>query len=1373
VYESRFAVTASIAALILGFAGPALAAGGAGGAACSGATPGGAGGTGFTGNAGGAGSLCFGNEGQIAGSGGGGGAAGGGAGGGGGGVFGGAGGNGGVNGNGAGAALITNTSALAGVAGANGGNGSGGFPQSGGGGGGAGGYGAIVTGSGINSNTSNIAGGAGGAGGTGQGGGTGGSGGDGGVGMQFTASGATLTNFGAITGGNGGAGGIGGFASGANGAGGAGIVGSGLTVVNGGTITGGLAGNGVTRANAITFTGGVNSLTLLSGYSITGNVVAASTADSLILGGSVNSSFAVSSIGAGQQYRNFGLFQKTGSSLWTLTGTTTALTPWSILGGTLNVSSDGALGAASGGLTLNGGALQYGAGFSSTRAVMLGAVGGTIDTNSFNGLLSGTLSGPGGLTKTGAGTLTLSGNNSFTGLTTINGGTLALGAGGSLFSSSGVNLAAAGAGFDISAAGNQQIQDLAGVSGSNLVLGSNTLTAGTVNSTSFAGVISGAGSFTKVGSGTLTLTGASTYGGGTMLAGGTLAVGNNSALGSGMLALGGGTVLQSAAAGLSLGNAITLPGAGTIDTQTNALTLSGAVSGAGSFTKIGSGTLTLTGANTYTGGTTLAGGTLAVGSNTALGSGGLALGGGTVLQSAAAGLSLGNAITLGGAGTIDTQSNTLTLSGAVSGAGSFTKTGAGTLILTGANTYSGGTMLAGGTLALGSSTALGSGGLALGGGTVLQSAADGISLGNAITLGGAGTIDTQANALTLTGVISGAGSFAKIGSGTLTLPGPNSYTGGTTIAAGIVAISNNSALGSGTLTLTGGTLQSGAASLNLAIPLAFGAGGGTIDTQANALTLGGMIAGSGAFTKIGSGTLILTGNGSAYTGTATLAAGTLTVGPDAAPNASLGGTLIVQSGATLTGNGSVGSLLNAGTVVPGGSIGVLSVNGNFSQGPGGTLRIEVSPTAASQLRVAGTAALGGTLALLFDPGVYNTQSYKLVTASSVSGTFATVTGVNPSGVPQVVLINPADVTLQLGGPATLNSTPGTIIIAPFNATIYTAVTSTLVIDGQQTNSILFDRLAGLADGLTTAGGAAPLRLAQGNIGALSDVAAALPGALGSQGAWFRAIGGFAMLNGSSTAPGFTGAAAGFLAGYDRAVAPNLWLGLAAGYLHSDISERSTSSGTVESGRVALYGAGLVGPSRLMATLGYAYDRTDTARGLTGVGTARQGHNGNEFTLAGQWSLPLAVPGIGGADASLTPRAGLQFLHLGEGGFSESGAGGFNLSSGGRDTDSLQPYIGVTLAQSFVTDGGIRITPEARLGYARELLSNARLITETTVSGANFFVAGVRPTRDIVTVGVGVTVEAMRDMRLYAAYDAILRTGNTAAHNFSAGARIRF
>jgi YVTN family beta-propeller protein/autotransporter-associated beta strand protein len=225
-----------------------------------------------------------------------------------------------------------------------------------------------------------------------------------------------------------------------------------------------------------------------------------------------------------------------------------------------------------------------------------------------------------------------------------------------------------------------------------------------------------------------------------------------------------GGTLQIAGANITSSLPVTLQSqGGTIDTNGNNATLSGTISGPGTLVKVGAGTLTLTGNNSYQGGTALNAGTLAVGSNTALGTVALTFADGTTLQAAGNGLSLANAMVLNGADTVDTQANALTLAGVLSGTGGLTKIGAGTLTLTGNNSYQGGTALNAGTLAVGSNTALGTGALTFADGTTLQAAGNGLSLANAMVLNGADTVDTQANALTLAGVLSGTGSLVKIG----------------------------------------------------------------------------------------------------------------------------------------------------------------------------------------------------------------------------------------------------------------------------------------------------------------------------------------------------------------------------------------------------------------------------------------------------------------------------------------------------------------------------------------------------------------------------------------------------------------------------------
>ncbi len=82
------------------------------------------------------------------------------------------------------------------------------------------------------------------------------------------------------------------------------------------------------------------------------------------------------------------------------------------------------------------------------------------------------------------------------------------------------------------------------------------------------------------------------------------------------------------------------------------------------------------------------------------------------------------------------------------------------------------------------------------------------------------------------------------------------------------------------MTLDGGAFQAGAAGLSFSNPFAINTTNGTIDTQANTLTLTGVIGngnGAGALSKVGAGTLVLTGNDT-YTGGTTISAGTLQLG---------------------------------------------------------------------------------------------------------------------------------------------------------------------------------------------------------------------------------------------------------------------------------------------------------------------------------------------------------------------------------------------------------------------------------------------------------------------------------------------------------------
>ncbi|MCP4563812.1 MAG: autotransporter domain-containing protein [Bosea sp.] len=463
----------------------------------------------------------------------------------------------------------------------------------------------------------------------------GGSGATGNAGVSVQAAGGSLVNNGTIRGGTGTAGST--SAAGVaflaaldsfinrgtieGGTGGAGIQSSSTTIslniVNSGTIT---AGTG--QANAIFVASGAsNSLTLelQAGSVIEGNVVANATAtsDVLRLGGATNASFDASTIGNGAQYRNFDRFEKTGSSTWTLTGETTAVTPWRLAGGTLSIASDGSLGVTSGVLTFDGGTLQTTANTTSARNVVINARGGTVQAGA-DLSWSGVVSGSGALTKTGSGTLVLTGANTYTGGTTIAAGTVQVGDGGTAGSITG-NVANDG-----------------------------TLAFNRSDNATFAGAVSGSGSLQQAGGGTLTLTGNSSHTGGTTIRAGTLQLGDGGSTGSIV-----GDVANNGTLAFN---------------RSDDVTFAGSVSGSGGVQKQGAGSLTLTGANSYSGGTVITAGTL-IGSATSFGSGRITNTGALVIDqrsdaSFANAISGSGSFTKTGSGVLDLTGDSAGLTGA-------------------------------------------------------------------------------------------------------------------------------------------------------------------------------------------------------------------------------------------------------------------------------------------------------------------------------------------------------------------------------------------------------------------------------------------------------------------------------------------------------------------------------------------------------------------------------------------------------------------------------------------------------------------------------------------------------------------------------------
>ncbi len=382
-------------------------------------------------------------------------------------------------------------------------------------------------------------------------------------------------------------------------------------------------------------------------------------------------------------------------------GTTLTLT-----GGTLTFSAIGNLG--SGPITLSGGTLQFAPGNSSdisSLGITIGPGGGTIDTNGNNITFASSIGngGTGGLTKIGAGTLTLSAANTFGGGTNINSGVLN-------FSSlanfgSGANLNISGGTLQYATGNTVDISTL------TVTLGASGGTIDTNgNNVNFAASIgnSGAGGLTKAGLGTLVLNGTS-YGGNASVTGGTLELASGS-LGSANVGTSAGATLtiDSGAAILPLTNLTdngttnfnnasqaiaTLSGSGTLNLGSGiAFDVSGGGNFAGVITDPGAtlsvsgGALVLSGVNTYTGDTDITGGSLEIASPGSLAGNNINISaGGTLTVDAGAAISSGT--NLDDAGTANFNNDTPTIA-TLSGSGVLNFNGT-SLTVTGGGTYGG------------------------------------------------------------------------------------------------------------------------------------------------------------------------------------------------------------------------------------------------------------------------------------------------------------------------------------------------------------------------------------------------------------------------------------------------------------------------------------------------------------------------------------------------------------------------------------------------------------------------------------------------------------------------------------------------------------
>ncbi|HEX5677333.1 MAG TPA: autotransporter domain-containing protein, partial [Alcanivorax sp.] len=533
----------------------------------------------------------------------------------------------------------------------------------------------------------------------------------------------------------------------------------------------------------------------------------------------------------------------------------------------------------------------------------------------------------------------------------------------------------------------------------------------------------------------------------------------------------------------------------------------------------------------------------------------------------------------------------------------------------------------------------------------------------------------------------------------------------------------------------------------------------------------------GALTKVGNGTLVLSGANS-YQGATSVEAGTLIVNGSLAASS----PLTIHNGAGLGGTGTVGTTtLGAGsTLAPGNSIGTLTVDGDLTFDSDTTYRVEVAPDGSSgdRVQVTGQAHLNGAeVAHIGNNGNYRPATvYTILSAGGgLNGAFGGVTS-DYAFLVADLFYDANNVYLQLARDTYASFTDRAVTdnqravagsaekLGPGNA-VYSALLA--LPDDNALIRGAFDQLAGEIHASTRSALIEDSRFLRNTAG--ERLRAAFDERPAGTVVWSRAYGSWGETDRAGGAASMDHSSGGLFIGADAPLDPNWRLGLLAGTGRTsvDIDDRD-ASGSSDDHHLGLYSGGRWDALRLTAGVGYTWHDIETDRRVTFNNfdeTLRGDNRADTVQIFGEAGYRVATGAV-----DLEPFVGLARVRLSSDGSDEDG-GAAALRDDGDSTDTTFSTLGLRAATGLGI-AGVPTRLHGTLGWRHAFGDTESEVTQTFAGGEAFTVNGVPIAENAAVVEAGLDLELSERATLGVSYGGQL-AGDRRDHGLNARFEMQF